>query len=134
LSKKLRQKEAAQAPKMEAAPVLNADNEPPMFSFRYLQKGYCISDCTKDEKAALATKLREMSSLTWYQLKTAPRHGMGKENISRSSIRAGIPRHVTEDTVFWAFRFAGKAPMVGYHSRGVFYVLWLDRVFTLYPH
>jgi hypothetical protein len=129
-----RRKEEARPPKV-AVVQPKPDSEPPVFSFRYLQAGYCISNCTKDEKAALATKLREMSQLSWMQLQLAPREGLGKENIARGSIKPGIPKVITPDvTHFWAFRFHGNAPMVGFRSGLVFYVLWLDRAFTLYDH
>jgi hypothetical protein len=45
------------------------------------------------------------------------------------------PPHVTEDVQrFIAFRFFGKAPMVGYRVQAIFYLLWLDCSFTLYEH
>ena len=43
--------------------------------------------------------------------------------------------HLTEDVQrLIAFRFAGNAPMVGYRVQAIFYILWLDRDFTLYDH
>ena len=56
------------------------------------------------------------------------------EKIERDALRAGIPRHITEEVNLVAFRFFGKAPMVGYRVKAIFYVVWLDRAFTLYPH
>jgi len=48
-------------------------------------------------------------------------------------MHAPIPAHVTEDVQrFIAFRFSGRAPMVGYRVQAIFYLLWLDRNFTLY--
>ena len=72
--------------------------------------------------------------MTWAQIKTADRMGLGFETIARSSITAGIPRHITDDVRLLAFRFFGNAPMVGYRDGRVFFVLWLDRSFTLYNH
>ncbi len=110
------------------------DSDPPAFSLRFMQPNFCISRCTKDEKAAFAGKLRELSQLSWQQLRSADRHGMGYEVINRNSIRTGIPSHVTEDVRLIAFRFDGLKPMVGYRDSGIFFILWLDRSFTLYPH
>jgi hypothetical protein len=43
--------------------------------------------------------------------------------------------HLTEDVQrLIAFRFAGNRPMVGYRVQAIFYLLWLDRDFTLYDH
>jgi hypothetical protein len=41
---------------------------------------------------------------------------------------------VTEEVNLIAFRFDGKKPMVGYRDGVTFYVLFLDRSFTLYDH
>jgi hypothetical protein len=43
-------------------------------------------------------------------------------------------RVVANGQRFIAFRCFGKAPMVGYRVQAVFYLLWLDRHFTLYEH
>jgi hypothetical protein len=50
---------------------------PPKFSLRYVNRKYCITQCTKDERAAFAVRLRELSELTWAQLRQADRHGLG---------------------------------------------------------
>lgn len=127
---KERGKIGATSPKKE----VNHELEPPVFSFRYLQRGYCIQDCEAKEKAALADKLRQLSQLTWQELRNAPRHGQGYEKIAHSAIKAPIPRSAKEDTTLVAFRFCAKAPMVGYKEGAVFYVLWLDSKFKLYNH
>jgi hypothetical protein len=129
---------AKQAGGRIAAPVEHgagsSDKERPIFSFEHLQKGYCISDCESSEKVALADKLREMSQLTWEQLRNAGRKGMGYEKIARSAINPSIPAVATEDVNLIAFRFCGNAPFVGFRVHRVFHVLWLDRSFTLYDH
>jgi hypothetical protein len=108
---------------------------PPKFSLRHVNKKYCITQCTKDEKAAFAVRLRELSELTWAQLRQAPRHGLGFETIDRSSIKCGIPGVVTADVSIIAFRFDGKKAMVGFRdSDGTFHIIWFDRAFQLYKH
>ena len=106
----------------------------PVFSMRYLQKNYCISNCTTEEKASFADTMRLLSSLSWMQIKTTHRHGIGSEKIPSGQIKAGLPQVVTEDVTLLALRFCGKAPMVGFRDRDVFHILWFDRDFTLYPH
>ena len=112
----------------------NPDELTPYFCLRYLSGDFCLSQCQTAEKAAFADRLHKLSSMTWVQIKSAPRHGLGFEKIPRESIRTGIPPHITPDTNFIAFRFSGMKPMVGYRQRATFYVLWLDRTLTLYPH
>lgn len=134
---RIRDKRPESGPRIQA-PAARAeasdDSKTPHFCFHYLQKKYCISDCQKDEKAALADTLRKLSQLTWAQLRQANRKGSGYEKIARHSIRAPIPTHVTEDVNFIAFRFYANAPMVGYRLRETFHVCWLDHDFSLYDH
>lgn len=111
----------------------NLDLKAPIFCLE-LVDGFCLRDCTKDEKAALADALFKRSKLSWSELRQAPRHGLGYEKIERSSIKKSIPTLIKEDATFIAFRFCGKAPMVGYKDGRVFHIVWLDRGFALYDH
>ncbi len=95
---------------------------------------YCLSHCDDGEKAAFADTLHKLSKLTWAEIKHAHKHGCGSEIIPRESLNAGLPPHVTDEVNVLAFRFKGKAAMVGYRDDRVFYVLFLDRDFTLYRH
>lgn len=115
--------------------VGSSQNEHPVFCLEFLRPAYCLSKCDVKEKAALADTLHELSRLTWSQIQAAPRHGKGCEKIDRASIKGdSIPLHITDDTHLLAFRFFGKAPMVGYRTDRIFHLVWLDRDFTLYSH
>lgn len=114
--------------------VENPDLKPPIFSFEYLQHGYCVSDCSNEERGNVLGKLHTLSGLSWQQIRQAPRHGLGYEIIARAALKAAIPAVVTEDVNLIAFRAIGRAPMVGFRSGRIFHVLWVDRVFTLYDH
>ena len=73
--------------------------------------------------------------MTWQQIFSADKHGLGAEKIFRKSIKVSIPKHITEDVdYFIALRFCGKAPMVGYRIKDIFRLIWLDRDLTLYNH
>lgn len=114
---------------------VSTQQEHPIFSLQYLDKNdYSLGACTKEEKAAFADTLVRLSQLTWAEITQSPRHGLGYEKIARNSIHAPIPAHITEDITFIAFRFYGKAPMVGYREGAIFHILWIDRDFTLYHH
>lgn len=106
----------------------------PVFCLQYIQKSHCLSKCEKAEKAAFADTIFKLSQLTWGEIRTSSRHGSGYEKINRQNVAAGIPVHLTEEINLVAFRFCGKAPMVGYKENHVFHVLWLDRQFNLYKH
>ena len=95
---------------------------------------YGLETCKLREKADFADALHKRSQLTWNEIQNAPRHGLGSEKMPRSRIQASIPSHVTPDVTFLAFRFSGRKAMVGYRQGHIFYVMWLDRDFTLYDH
>jgi len=115
--------------------ALNPDRQKPLFSFEFMQPSYDVESCTKDERAALAMKLYKLSQLTWEDIKKADRHGLGFEKISQDAIRAALPAVVLSKEIdLIAFRFCGKAPMVGIRRDRTFYIIWLDRKFTLYKH
>jgi hypothetical protein len=116
--------------KQETSP----EKAPPVFSLRYLEGEYCITKCEKDDQAAFALKLLRLSKLTWSQIQSQDRHKLGYEKIARDAIKEPIPKFITEDVNFIAFRFSGMKPMVGYRDGAIFYVIWLDRNFTLYDH
>ena len=54
--------------------------------------------------------------------------------MPRDRIHTSIPPHVSPEVIFLAFRFSGRKAMVGYRQEHIFYVMWLDRDFTLYDH
>lgn len=128
-------------PRQEEKPKLSSSvgrnstqHEKPIFSFEFLQDGFCITNCERDEKSQILDKLRVLGQLTWDDINGANKHKNGHEKIHRSSIRAPIPKNITGDIVFLAFRCIGKAPMVGFRKDRVFFVLWIDRACSLYDH
>lgn len=112
----------------------DSDLKPPVFSFEYLQKGWCIQDCQQDERAKMLERLRQISQRTWREIRQLDRHGYGTEIIDRTSIRAGLPSFVTEDVRLLAFRAYDLVAMVGYRSGRIFHVIWIDRDRKLYNH
>lgn len=106
----------------------------PIFCFRHIHRDYSLEKCEKDEKIDLIERLCKLSTLTWEQIKLADRHGFGTEKISHESIKVGKPAHITPDITFYALRFSGKKPIVGYKSDFIFHILYIDRDFTLYNH
>lgn len=118
------------APTPTAAPP--PDTLYPAVSLRYLKSSHCISNCTKDEQAAFANRIREMTQMTWAQIKQAPRHGLGHEKIAQ--LKHKLPSGAPDDAHALAFRFDGKKPMVGFRDGNIFYVVWFDRDFSLYNH
>lgn len=114
------------------------DSKPPVFSLEKVQQQvekYGFPSLDKEKKAFFSDAIYKRSKLSWSELKSAPRHGLGFEKISKTSIKAPIPCFITDEVkYFLAFRFTGKNPMVGYRIKNIFYVLWFDSDFTLYDH
>ncbi|MCD4655070.1 hypothetical protein K8T06_14180 [bacterium] len=110
----------------------STDNEHPVFCFRYIQKGYCISDCEKEEKLSLIDSLLKRSKLSWKILKKTPHLKLGCEKIPKSSIKVDIPSSITPDIDFIAFRFFRKMPMVGYRTNEIFHIVWIAREHDIY--
>ena len=96
---------------------------------------YCFSNLHQKDKAAFAESIFKRRNIPWNNIKYLPRHGLGIEKISKSSLKTALPKNITADfDDFMAFRFSGKKPMVGYRIHDLFYVLWFDHDFTLYNH
>ena len=111
-------------------PRVSSNGDKPHFSLEYLDNKYSLAVCEQREKAAFADTLEKLSKLTWGEIASAPRHGSGHEIITIESIKGAVPPHIfTEERRILAFRFCGRAPMVGYRDARLFYIVWLDRSF-----
>ena len=102
----------------------------PVFCLEKLVAGYGISDCTNEEKCSLVDTFWQLSRRTWLQLTLAPKHGSGCEKIA--SVKVAVPKSITSEVTFLAFRFHGMYPMIGYRDGRTFHIVWLDRSHTVY--
>lgn len=102
------------------------------FSFKYFpKKKYGLEVCDIADLKALVCQMKKLCSMTWNQVRSSPRHGLGTEKIN--SINEPIPPDC-ENNQLLAFRYNGKKPMVGVRKGSVFEILYLDTDFTLYRH
>ena len=118
----------------QAEDAKGTGNLHPAFSFQYMATSHNLHDCQSLEKASLAEALFKLSCMTWDDINSSGRHKLGCEKISQDCIKAPIPKGITPDVTFLAFRFHHKAPMVGFRRGQIFFIIWLDRDFTLYRH
>ncbi len=97
---------------------------------------YCLSQCNKDEKAAFASQLYLLAQMTWGEIRKSSRHKLGFELIPQAGIHDPIPPRFqgSRGPQVAVFRFDGKKPMAGFIERDTFYIVWLDRDFSLYKH
>ena len=115
----------------------NPDNFPPRFSFRFLIKhpNFGFESLNDSSKIALLDTLNKLSQLKWAHLRLAPRHGLGYEKIEKAALNFTLPCDIPADRSIIAFRFCGKAPMLGYRSAyGTFYIIAFDCKFIAYKH
>lgn len=133
---RIKKQKPKQGSLVKSVEPINYDQLPPIFSLEKIQQGkYCLSNLDQEHKAMFSEAIFRRKSTSWNQIKKLDRHGLGTEKIAKSSIKAVIPRFITEDvTDFLVFRYKGMNSMVGYRQRDVFFVLWFDHDFTLYDH
>lgn len=112
----------------------STDHLHPIFCLKNLRRDHCLSKCNKEQKAAFADKLHQLSQVPWIEIRQSHRHKLGSEIIDKDTIKADIPVFITPDVKILAFRFWKKAPMLGYKSGEVFHIIWLDPKFELYGH
>jgi len=106
----------------------------PAFCLKFAVDTHSVNSLDKDGKADAAERMQKLSKMSWAEINQAPRGGLGFEKIARNSIKLPIPKGITEDVNFLAFRYSGKKPMVGYRDEKVFYVVWFDHSFNVYDH
>lgn len=114
-------------------------NQYPYFSFRYIcEKNHCMKKCSYEQLKAISDKLRILSCLEWNTIETSPKETNGFEPLPQSAIKASMPDIVKNDEPMIIFRFrkarkrAGR--IVGVRRDNKFYIIFIDRNFTLYNH
>lgn len=121
--------------KFPISPITDFDKEHPKFCFRHVQDGFDPKNLPSGRQIDLILQLQTLASLSWQQIKLAPRQGLGTEFIPKGQIRAPRPVAFEEEAKFMFFRYSGKLPMGGVRVRDVFHVLWIAKDFSeLYDH
>jgi hypothetical protein len=134
---RIKLKRSATAHIKPAEETYNPENFPPRFSFRFLVKhaDFGFESLNDDGKVALANTLHKLSNLTWAQIRLAHKHGLGHEKIEIKDLNFTLPSGISPNRSILAFRFYGKAPMLGYRSDyGTFYIVAFDPKFKAYKH
>jgi len=107
----------------------------PVFCFKHLHNKYNLSHCNTELKGGLIDKLYQMSQMTWDDLINTNRHKSGSEKIFLTSIKAEVPKFITDDVKFLlAFRFHNMLPFLGHRNRFLFHIIFIDHSRNLYNH
>lgn len=133
---KIKSPESNQSGRLVVTEAPDYDKLPAIFSLeKMVGDKYCFSNLDDTSKKQFAESIFKRRQLTWNEIKKIDRHGLGFEKIKKDQIKGKKPSNITEDfDNFLAFRFCAKRPMVGYREKNIFYVLWFDHDYTLYPH
>ncbi|WP_317232024.1 hypothetical protein [Clavibacter capsici] len=90
---------------------------------------------TKEAKAAFAESLQSLSSLTWRDIRRAPRHGLGFEKLPVRQLNMSMPDAFAESSEVYVFRYSGRLPMAGVRAGATFHIVAIEREFgELYNH
>ena len=125
--------------KAEGYPLVDFDELPLLFSFRYIEeKGSCgYGGCSDREFALVFKKLILLSEMNWRQIKGASRQGVGAEKISPKSLRVGIPQIAVGKEIL-GIRYGDKKRILGFRGVGdegrLFYILFIDAQRKAYDH
>ena len=130
-ARELAESDKLKAPDSAAVPTLDY----PVFCFKHLQSGHNVGDCSQQDKIDLIERLSKLSTLTWDQIRLAPRHGFGTEKIALNSIHPTVPTFISEDVDhLLALRFSGLKPFLGLRRGPVFHIIFIDHGFDVYNH
>lgn len=112
----------------------NYDTYKPAFSFRdmrYRGKG-CLSRCDKESKSSIADRLLELSQLTWKEIHSKPREGLGYEPIPRDRFKVPLSPSVTPEVKLLVFRFSGPGRIAGYRKQDILHIVAVGAHHELY--
>lgn len=112
----------------------SSDEAHPVFALEFLTGDYCVTKCDKEERAAFAMTLHQLSRNSWRELKQRGKHKGGCEKISKSQMKFRIPPFFSEDVDCVIFRFSAMKAMIGFRKDKIYYIVALDRNFTAYNH
>jgi hypothetical protein len=124
--------------KLAPTPFMQANSsmiERPFFSFQYICRPRHINELEQAQQAELIKQLCILSEKTWQEIRAAPRHGIGCEQIHQK-LTFDLPQTLKGQTIL-AFRYSGKLAMVGFRDKNVFHILGVDRDFktnSCYEH
>lgn len=111
------------------------DDKHPIFSFKHMRYGNanCVSQCSKEDKAAIIGILVKLSQYKWKQIATFPREQYGSEPIPRDQFSVSLPPIVTPDVEkLQVFRYSDEGRIAGFRELDIFHILVVGN--KLYPH
>lgn len=97
----------------------------------------CLSEWSKEELKAFGELSRKVSGMTWVEIektggKPGNKTGLGYTLLDQATVRGKYPippslEPLSKDFAFHEMRVTHKARVVGFRSKDVFFLIWLDR-------
>ena len=72
----------------------------PIFCFHKMHRKWSVDCCSEEDKANLSSTLFRLSKLTWQQIQTTHKKGLGSEKIYINCLNAPLPPDLTEDVSY----------------------------------
>lgn len=117
---------------------------PTSLSFQHAKPGmkYCLSFCSQKEVRGVVDALRQLTTLTWYQVmqsgtkKKGKKVGLNYETFTESDFKGKIsrPAGLSMDLRISSVRASDCFRIFGCHTNDIFYVLWFDRLGDIIGH
>ncbi len=137
MSREINRRLANRGNRISASPVDNQVNLPVIFSLQYIQSGkFCFSLLEHKQKGDFADALYRRKDFTWHDLRQNDHRKLGVEQLPVEMMKERMPAFHTEDVEKYdVIRFShNNGRIVGFRKNHVFYILWIDCGFKLYPH
>lgn len=107
----------------------------PILSLRHCVSGFGVDDLTDKQRSEFLLKWAKRSNLTWTDLRTHSKHGLGSEKIPLRKIKPACPEILQDAEDVLVFRHEGNLPFAGVRADDVFYVVWIESSYNdLYEH
>lgn len=113
---------------------------PVRLSFEYIQAGkdFCLSNSEKGEVKEVMDCLRQLTSLSWYNVlctggKGGKKDGLGHTPYKDHELRIKRPATLSLDIQISAVRASKKYRVFGCYLEHVYYLLWFDRNHEIVP-
>lgn len=115
-----------------------ADDEKPVFSFRYLSMDVSVKRCDNKVFRKFVARLRILSEMTWKEINASERHQYGWELLGRESLKPkkSIPLVFSDVNKFHVFRYdSDNHPFVCVVKGITIYPLFIEATFgDVYNH
>jgi hypothetical protein len=113
----------------------SSDGYSPLFCFAHTHNKFCVGELDTRQKADLADTLAALCTMTWRDIKLAPRHGRGTERVPVNSLKASMPTQFANEAEAVVLRYSAKLPMVGFRANRIFHIVCIEKAFgDLYDH